>query len=266
MRFKPRSWLRPDWLINYFFYKKWAAMLEDGDALVLVPYSDGKLLPKRGYYNKHLVGNIAGYETTDGDLFVMDKTDNAELNLMGVPVVLAVNPSKHAGTVDLMKSLIAHKRKLGEWVRVDRNGDPVERGPAVKQLEPGEAAADGGAVPVAAENPTEINYDVYDGIFDITPPREVKIVDGKPLTDADGELVTRAADGFIVNQSAAADLLPSRTTSSELKLMQQRERNAMADQNSTIWAIIYTAVGVSALWLLFMLILAVATGSLPSVV
>lgn len=264
-----KDYFRPDWLYNYFFAKRWKGVLGDGDAIILVPYSDNQLLAKRGYYEKGLVGNHPGYTTADGDIYVAEgAVGDPVMYLFGLPVVLALNPSEHAAVIDPLKSLIAHKRDIGEFVRVDKEGQVLEVGPAVKPADEGgpvdigeaevaDAAADGGAVPTASENPTHINYEVEDALFDLTP---TKIVD--PET---GDVVDQA-DGFVISQRKAADLIPSKTSSQEIKLMQQRERNAMADASERIKTLLIGAALASIMWLVFVVILLLATGNAPGVV
>lgn len=273
-----KDYFRPDWFYNYFFAKRWQGVLGDGDAIVLVPYSDGQLFPKRGYYEKHLIGNLPGYETEDGDIYVSEGWGDPVVYLFGIPVVLALNPSEHSAVIEPLKALIAHKRHdAHEFIRVDKEGQVLEVGKGVEQVEPSEpaggdpgtAAADGGAVPTASERPTDINYEVEDGLFDLTPTGIVaRDDDGEPLyVDEDGkEVLADQADGWIVSQAKAADLIPSKTSSSELKLMQQRERNAMADATELLKYVLFGAVGASVMWLVFFIIFALATGSMPGVV
>lgn len=241
---------RPDWLYNFFFYRKMQGLLGDGDALVLIPYSDNMMVPKRGYYEKHLVGNLPGYRTGDGDVFVAEGKGNPIKSLFGVPVVLGLDPSQHAGIIEPLKSLIAHKRSEGEFIRVNRQGQPVEAGEAV-------GLADGGQLQPATVGPTEVNFQAYEGLFDLTPPM---------IKDPETGDIVDQADGWIVDQSKAAELVPSKTSSGEIALMQQRERNAAMEKSEMIKYLLIGAVSASVLWLIFMVILAVATNGLPSVV
>lgn len=106
--------------------------LGDGDAIALLPYDDGTLYPKRAYFEKDLIGGIGGYETADGDKIAVDGTGEAVRSLFGVDIVLGVDPTEHAAAVDPIKALIAHKKDIGEWIRVDRRGDVVQIGPAME--------------------------------------------------------------------------------------------------------------------------------------
>lgn len=181
-------------------------LLGDADALVLVPYEDGPLIPKRGYYDTSLLGDLPGYETADGDKFVIDGEGKPVYHFLGVPVVLALNPSEHASAVEPIKALIAQKDRLGEWVRVDRQGRPVEYGEAVEPVGDTQVT-DGGEALAAPEK-----------LYDLTPPAGVT---------EDGEI--ERATGYIVKQSRSADLLPRRISTEKVKMEVDKAENAAQD-------------------------------------
>lgn len=103
-----------------------------GDAIALMPYDDGTFWPKPAYFDKELLGGIGGFETDDGDKIAVDGTGEAIRSLFGIDIVLAVDPTEHAGAVDPIKALVAHKHDIGEWIRVDRKGQTVQIGPAME--------------------------------------------------------------------------------------------------------------------------------------
>lgn len=104
----------------------------DADAIALLPYDDGTFFPKPANFDKTLIGGQGGYETDDGDKIVVDGEGEAIRSLFGVPVLLAVDPTEHAAAVDPIKALIAHKEDIGEWLRVDRDGNVVQAGPGIE--------------------------------------------------------------------------------------------------------------------------------------
>lgn len=241
---------------DYWFRKSMRAKLSDADVLCAIPYSDDMMIYKRGYYDSALIGDLPGYETNDGDRFVVDGEGNAVHYLGGVPIVLCINPSEHIGVVEPIKALIANKRELGEYVRVDRDGREVEVGPALEKVDDEDgptataengaqqAVADGG---VAAAGPVPENRDeprtgVHDGLFDLTPPGVV---------DSDGNVLERAT-GFVVSQRKAADLLPRKLPNRELKIMEDKARVAEHDENVLLK---YVGIGAAAMFVVIVLIL-----------
>lgn len=109
-----------------------AAAKGDADALALLPYDDGTFFLKQANFDKDLIGGQGGYETPDGDKIVMDGDGQPVKELFGVPLLLAVDPTEHAAAVDPIKALVAQKDNIGEWLRVDREGNLIQIGPALK--------------------------------------------------------------------------------------------------------------------------------------
>jgi hypothetical protein len=105
----------------------------DHDALALLPYDDGTYWLKPCSFDKELIGGQGGYETEDGDKIILDGDGEPKRDLLGVPIILAVDPTEHAAAVDPIKALVAQKNNIGEWLRVDREGNIVEIGDALKQ-------------------------------------------------------------------------------------------------------------------------------------
>lgn len=106
----------------------------DMDALALLPYDDGTFFLKPCNFDKDLIGGQGGYETDDGDKIVLDGDGEPKRDLFGVPLLLAVDPTEHAAAVDPIKALVAQKDNIGEWIRVDREANVVELGPALKSV------------------------------------------------------------------------------------------------------------------------------------
>jgi hypothetical protein len=212
------------------FGKGMRAILGDGDAVCLVPFDDGLLARKRGYYQKNLVGNLPGYETADGDMFITDGDGDAVFTLQGVPVVLCVDPSKMAAAAHPLKALIGHKADMGEYIRVDRQDSVVSRGKALERVDDDDPD-------IANESPLFINEDAHDELYDLSPPARLDSTqlpdDGDVTAVADGSGITRA-DGYVVSVNKAAELVPNPPTSREIKIMQQRERNAAMDNSEII--------------------------------
>lgn len=113
-----------------------AKLRGDADAVALLPYDDGTFYPKPANFDKELIGGQGGYETADGDKIVVDGEGEAVRSLFGVPMLLAVDPTEHAAAVDPIKALVAHKNDIGEWLRVDREGNVVQAGPGVEPAPP----------------------------------------------------------------------------------------------------------------------------------
>lgn len=109
-----------------------AAAKGDADALALLPYDDGTFFLKQANFDKDLIGGQGGYETPDGDKIVMDGDGQPVKDLFGVPMLLAVDPTEHAAAVDPIKALVAQKDNIGEWLRIDREGNLIQVGPALK--------------------------------------------------------------------------------------------------------------------------------------
>lgn len=217
------------------FKKGMRAVLGDGDVVCLIPYGDGVMVRKRGYYEKNLVGNLAGYETKDGDMFIMDGDGDVTFYLAGVPVVLCTDPSQMAGVIHPIKALMGQKADIGEYVRVDREDNAISHGKAIEPV--GDADVD-----LASESPLVVEEGVHDELYDFSPPtRLAGRVDGEALADG-GAAVVEQADGFVVSANKAASMVPNPVTGKELKIMQQRERNAAFDQSEMIKFVLYGAL------------------------
>jgi len=59
-------------------------------------------------------------------------------------VILAIDPTEHAAAVDPLKAYVAHENDLGNWIKVDREGNIIEAGEAVKNLDGNEPAMEKG--------------------------------------------------------------------------------------------------------------------------
>lgn len=252
------------------------ARLGDGDALLLIPYDDGTFYLKPATYDKTLVGGIGGYETPDEDKFVVDGAGNAKRSLFGVPVALAIDPSEHAGVVEPIKALIAEKDNLGEYVRVDRSDAVAEVGSALNRIDASgevnsqalreEMAKTGGDRHEALLNLAERGE--LSKYYDLTPKRRLSESeegpepptldpdpDTQPDTAADGGVsvdppaafTEDRADGYIVDQSSAAELLPKKWTSEKLQVMQDKARMEEHQEGKLMK---YAGYGVAVGWIL----------------
>lgn len=232
-------------IYNAMFQKGLRAKLSDHDALCQIPYGDNQMLLKPGSYESDCVGNLPGYVTPDGDRFIVDGVGEPVKYLGGVPVVLCIDPREHSAVLEPAKSMLWHKRELGEFVRVDREGRVVDVGDALAPAADEDdaitaggagaggdpAVADGGAV---VDERVQANQGVYDALYDVRPPRVV---------DEDSGEVIEEATGYVVRQSAAAEWLPDRWTNSEVKLQEEKAKNAVRDSAEIIKYIAYGAAG-----------------------
>lgn len=223
------------------------AILGDGDAIALLPYDDGTFYPKRAYFDKELIGGMGGYETDDGDKIVVDGTGEAVRDLYGVPMLLGVDPTEHAAAVDPIKALIAHKEDIGEWIRVDKQGNVVEAGDAVMPAE-----ADGGGVTtdnmVSDHAAREgLAYDAAmaslaaDGdvrkVYDIAPPAALR-------ENGEGEYELDEATHIAVDQSKAADLMPTTHSTVEINTALDKARMEEYDEGQKLTWLAYGGIGV----------------------
>jgi hypothetical protein len=221
---------------------------EDADAIVLMPYSDGPLLPKPGIYDRELLGGKGGYRTPDGDRVYVDGQGNGSYSLGGVDVVLAIDPTEHAAAADPLKAWVTHKKDLGEWIKADREGNVIEAGEALQRLdgdptamdidkqEAQQAVADGGDYPSQVhEKAIEDGMTLEDAkaqleqagmlekIVDLAPPREA-------VVDEDGEVHIEEATHAATPISKAADLLPKKTNTTAWQTMEEKARQEGMDE------------------------------------
>ncbi|MFW5956335.1 MAG: hypothetical protein ACOCQY_02915 [Halorhabdus sp.] len=221
---------------------------EDADAIAFIPYSDGPLIPKPAIYDRELLGGKGGYRTPDGERIYVDGQGNGKYSLEGVDVILAIDPTEHAAAVDPLKAYIAHENDLGNWIKVDREGNLIEAGEALKSVddetpamdipkaEAREAAADGGYPSevhrVALEEGMELEEakaeleqaGLLQKIVDVAPPREAIIGD-------DGEVAIEKAHHVAVDLSAAANLLPKKTNTTAWQTMEEKARQEGMDED-----------------------------------
>jgi hypothetical protein len=221
---------------------------EDADAIVLMPYSDGPLLPKPGIYDRELLGGKGGYRTPDGDRVYVDGQGNGSYSLGGVDVVLAIDPTEHAAAADPLKAWVTHKKDLGEWIKADREGNIIEAGEALQRMsdepvamdvskqESQQVAADGGEhVSEVHEKAIEDGMTLEDAkhaleqqgllkkIVDIAAPREA-------VVDDDGEVRIEEATHAATPISKAADLLPKKTNTTAWQTMEEKARQEGMDE------------------------------------
>lgn len=220
---------------------------EDADALALIPYSDGPLVPKPAIYDRELLGGKGGYRTPDGDRIYVDGEGSGKFSMGGVDVILSIDPTEHAAAADPLKAYIAHEMDIGAWIKVDREGNLIEAGEALKNLdgvtpamdEPapnGAAVADGGATSEVHRHAAENGMGLDEAkaqleeageltkIVDLAPPREV-VVD--PET---GEMEVEEATHVAVDTAAAADILPKKTNTTAWQVMEEKARQEGMDE------------------------------------
>ncbi len=236
---------------------------ENADAIAFMPYSDGPLIPKPAIYDRELLGGNGGYRTEDGERIYVDGQGNGKYSLQGVDVILAIDPTEHAAAVDPLKAYVAHENDLGNWIKVDREGNVIEAGEAVKNLdgnEPAmekglqspEAAADGGHPSEVHRKAAEDGMTLEEAkreleqagllkkIVDIAPPREAVI------NEETGEVEIEEADHVAVDLSRAADLLPKKTNTTEWQTMEEKARQEGMDEDKLMEYMLYgIAIGAS---------------------
>jgi len=178
------------------------AIRGDGDVVVLFPYDDGTFWLKSATFNKDLIGGQGGYETDDGDKIVVDGDGEPKRDLLGVPMVLAVDPTEHAAAVDPIKALVAQKNNIGEWLRVDREGNIVEIGEALKQAADSAVFAD----PDSDDHWTAKALE-YDAVRERLESMGTDPNDASPelIETAVGQVEQAAADAAEQAQSEGAD-------------------------------------------------------------
>jgi hypothetical protein len=238
----------------------------DADALALLPYDDGTFFIKPCNFDKNLIGGQGGYETVDGDKIVLDGDGEPVKSLLGVDILLALDPTEHAGAVAPIKSAIAQKHNIGEWVKADREGNIIEVGEALVQADGGEqeviteravdiiaqadgfdedsardlvARADGyaadGGVAVGLEGSMvekkakREQIPMEQALAELEADGEVtKIYDlapaAAPVIDDEGNLSVEGATHIAVDQSKAADLMPTTTSTTELNTALDKAR------------------------------------------
>jgi hypothetical protein len=238
----------------------------DADALALLPYDDGTFFIKPCNFDKNLIGGQGGYETVDGDKIVLDGDGEPVKSLLGVDILLALDPTEHAGAVAPIKSAIAQKHNIGEWVKADREGNIIEVGEALVQADGGEqeviteravdiiAQADGFDEDSARDLVTRADGYAADGgvavglegsmvetkakreqipmeqaLAELEADGEVtKIYDlapaAAPVIDDEGKLSVEGATHIAVDQSKAADLMPTTTSTTELNTALDKAR------------------------------------------
>lgn len=230
---------------------------EDADAIAFIPYSDGPLIPKPAIYDRELLGGKGGYRTPDGERIYVDGQGNGMFTLQGVDVILAIDPTEHAASVDPLKAYIAHETDVGRWIKVDRLGNVVEAGEAVANLDgmtpamdedmTQQAVADGGAPSevhrVAAEEGMKLEdakvqleqAGMLHKIVDLAPPREAVI------DEDSGEVRIDEATHVAVDVSEAADLLPKKTNTTAWQTMEEKARQEGMDEDKLMEYFVYGA-------------------------
>jgi hypothetical protein len=257
---------------------------EDADAISLIPYSDGPMVPKPGVFDKDLMGGKGGYRTPDGDKIYIDGEGSGKYDLEGVPAVLAMDPTEHAAAVDPLKAFAAMRNDVGRWIQIDSVGNVIKAGEALMALEkpeyngagdaefnaedlntnalpdhladeipelpaeamdiPKEAVPDGGPYPSevhekAATHGTTLadakaaleEEGILDKIVDISSPKEINI------DDETGEVDVEEATLTGISLSAASNLLPKKTNTTSLQVMEEKARQEGRDDDKLLeWA------------------------------
>ncbi|TQQ78598.1 hypothetical protein EGH24_13835 [Halonotius terrestris] len=217
------------------------AIRGDSDVVALLPYDDGTFFLKAADFDKELIGGQGGYETEDGDKIVLDGGGEPVREFLGVPLLLALDPTEHASAVDPIKSLVAQKHSLGQWLKVDKQGNVLAAGDGVLQ------AADD--VDVGLEDSMvdeyaqehEVSMDAalatleqqgdITKVMDIAPPSGVR-ADG-------GELVVEEASHIAIDQSKAADLMPTTTSTVELNTALDKARMEEYEEGRNVKYMVY---------------------------
>lgn len=251
---------------------------EDADAIAFIPYSDGPLVPKPAIYDKSLLGGKGGYRTADGDRIYVDGQGNGKFSLQGVDTILAIDPTEHAAAADPLKAYIAHENELGRWIKVDREGNLVEAGKALKSLD-GETpamdisveealAADGGPESVSEvhELAAEHGMDLEDAkeeleqagllhkIVDFAPPREAVI------DEETGEVNIEESTHVAIDVSSAADLLPKKTNTTAWQVLEEKARQEGRDEEKLMEYFLYGLASGGALAAITAVVIALVLG------
>lgn len=228
----------------------------DHDALALLPYDDGTFWLKPANFDKQLIGGQGGYETDDGDKIVLDGEGKPVRDFLGVSIVTGLDPTEHAGAVDHVKAHMAHKKNIGEWLKVDKRGNVIDVGEALTQA--GGSNVDVGnegtmveerAVELASQERGVTPEDAYDRalseleqsgdvtkIFDIAPPSDVSL-------DEEGNLQLDEATHVAVDMSKGADLMPTTTSTTELNTALDKARMEEHQPRSLQRDLIFLAAG-----------------------
>jgi len=232
---------------------------ENADAIAFIPYSDGPLVPKPAIYDKELLGGKGGYRTPDGDRIYVDGQGNGKFSLQGVDVILSIDPTQHAAAADPLKAHIAHLKDLGQWIKVDREGNLIEAGDAVKSLDDetpamdvpkneGVAADGGGYASEVHRKALEDDMALEDAkaaleeanllhkIVDLASPREA-VVD-----EETGEVEVEEATHVAVDVSKAADLLPKKTNTTAWQVLEEKARQEGRDEDRLMEYFMYGAL------------------------
>lgn len=223
----------------------------DADAVALLPYDDGTFFLKPANFDKDLIGGQGGYETDDGDKIALDGGGEPVKNLLGVDLLLAVDPTEHASAVDPIKATVAHKHNLGEWIKVDKKGNLIEIGDAMMQAdgglpEPdlsetmvGEMAMNENMALDAAQAKLE-KEGMIRKVMDIAPP-------AAPVLDDDGDIDLEEATHIAVDQGKAADLMPTTTSTTELNTALDKARMEEYEEGRILKYFVYGLIAGSLL-------------------
>jgi hypothetical protein len=222
----------------------------DADAIALLPYDDGTFYMKPANFDKELIGGQGGYETEDGDKIVLDGGGEPVKSLLGIDVILAVDPTEHAAAVEPIKALIAHRNNLGEWLKVDKKGNIIEAGDGVELADDTadiDVGPEGTMVEEVATN-EQIAFDAamaklekqgdVSKVYDIAPPAAPAMTDG-------GEVRMDEATHIAVDQSKAADLMPTTTSTTELNTALDKARMEEYEEGKLMKYFVYGAVFMS---------------------
>jgi len=233
---------------------------EDADAIAFIPYSDGPLIPKPAIYDRELLGGKGGYRTPDGERIYVDGQGNGKFSLGGVDTILAIDPTEHAAAADPLKAWIQHENETGSWIKVDRKGNVIEAAEALTEVSgmtpamekplgsgAGEAATDGGYASEVHKKAAEEGMGLEDAkavleqegllkkVVDIAPPSEAVI---DPET---GEVDIESASLVGVDISAAADMLPKKTNTTDWQTMEEKARQEGRDEDKLMEYFVYGA-------------------------
>lgn len=219
----------------------------DADAVVLFPYDDGTFFLKAAHFDKELLGGKGGYETEDDDKIVLDGDGEPKKDLFGVPIILAVDPTEHAGAVEPIKSYVAQKKNIGEWVKTDTEGNVLEVGEALLDLKDEiDVGLEGTLV---EEKAMQEDMAIETALKEMEKTGEVrKILDLAPPATAsvndDGEIEVDEATHVAVDQSKATDLMPTTTSTTELNTALDRARMEEYEEGKLVKYAIYGGAAV----------------------
>jgi hypothetical protein len=234
-----------------------AGLRGDHDAIALLPYDDGTFFFKPCNFDKDLIGGQGGYETDDGDKIVLDGDGEPVKSLMGTDVILGIDPTEHAGAVEPIKSYVAQKNNLGEWLKVDTQGNLIDVGDALlpgpdNDLDVGPTESDmvmetAGEIADAQNIREELAIEKavekleqqgeITKIYDFAPPASVS---------ANGdEVEIEQADRVAVDQSKAVDLMPTTTSTTELNTALDKARMEEYEEGKLMKYFVYGMVSAS---------------------